>query len=423
MPLNILYLNTHDTGRYISPYGLAVPTPNLDRLAREGVMFRQAFSAAPTCSPSRAALFTGNYPHESGMLGLVHRGSRLTHPENNLAHVLADAGWTSVQVGLQHVAPYEELDRLGFSEVPATASHHAADVAPVAAHWLRTRDRTKPFFMSVGFFETHRVYPEAGPDDDPRYLAVPPGFPDTPEIREDTAMLHASLRAADDGIGLILEALAETGAAEDTLVIYTTDHGLPWPDMKCNLNDAGTGVALLMRGPQDFVGGKVVDAMVSQLDLFPTIMELAGLAKPAWLRGASLVPLLDGSVESVHDAVFAEVTCHAAYEPMRSLRTPEWRYLRRFDTAEGRILANVDASPAKSLFVSEGWNEAPPPRRALYNVIVDPDERSNLVDDPAHAEIAEALDDRLTAWMAETADPLLDPDWTPPETYRLDPRF
>jgi arylsulfatase A-like enzyme len=421
--LNVLYLNTHDTGRYISPYGHAVPTPNLDRLAREGVMFRQAFSAAPTCSPSRAALLTGNYPHENGMIGLVHRGSRLNDPSQHLAHVLADAGWIGVQVGLQHVAPYEELAELGYREVPHVASHQAADVAPVAAQWLRDRDRGKPFFMSVGFFETHRAYPEAGPQDDPRYLAVPPGFPDTPEIRADTAMLHASLRAADDAIGRILEALDETGGTENTLVIYTTDHGLPWPDMKCNVTDAGTGVALLLRGPDGIAGGKVVDALVSQLDVYPTIMELAGLPRPAWLSGVSLMPLLNGAVDSIRDEVFAEVTLHAAAEPMRALRTPEWRYVRRFDGAEGRVLANVDASPAKSLFVAEGWNEKPPAARALYNVVLDPDERINLIDDPVFAEIVAALDGRLTAWMQQTADPLLDPDWRPPEHFRLDPRF
>lgn len=100
MALNIVYLHTHDTGRHVSPYGHAVPTPRIDRLAREGVLFRKAFAAAPTCSPSRAALLTGNWPHENGMIGLVHRGSRLNDPPQHLANVLTRAGWHSVLVGL-----------------------------------------------------------------------------------------------------------------------------------------------------------------------------------------------------------------------------------------------------------------------------------------------------------------------------------
>ncbi|MGB3336610.1 MAG: sulfatase [Devosia sp.] len=422
MALNIVYIHTHDTGRFISPYGRAVPTPRLQQLALDGVLFRRAFCAAPTCSPSRAALLNGNWPHENGMIGLVHRGARLNDPSQHLAHVLTQAGWESSLIGLQHFAPQEDLALLGYTAIPEVASNEASAVGPVAANWLRQRERGKPFFLSVGFSETHRPYPDVHPSDDERYLQVPPGFPDTADMRMDMAQLHTSLRRVDTAVGEVLDALVAAGYGNDTLVIFTTDHGLPLPDAKCNLDDAGTGVALIMWGPDGFSGGKVVDAIVSQLDLFPTIMQVAGLPEPEWLRGTSLLPLIKGTADRIHEEVFAEVTCHAAYEPMRSVRTDRWRFVRRFDRASGRVLANVDDSAAKRLFVANGWHRHTPPERALHDLLLDPEERTNLIDRPDCAATAYELETRLLAWMTETNDPLLEPDWSPPGHLRLDDR-
>ncbi|GHA21940.1 putative sulfatase [Devosia pacifica] len=422
MAPNIIYIHTHDTGRFVSPYGYAVPTPHIAGLARQGVLFRRAFSAAPTCSPSRAALLTGNWPHENGMIGLVHRGARLSDPSQHLANVLNAAGYESALVGFQHVAPEDELSELGYGEVVFPGSFHGYDVGPAAADWLRSRRSEKPFFLSVGFSETHRVYPEATEADDPRYIAVPAGYPDTPEIREDTARLHASLRIADNAVGDVLQALDETGLSADTLVIFTTDHGLPWPNAKCTVGDAGTGVALIMRGPAGFSGGKVVDAMVSQIDIFPTLTELAEIAAPEWLRGTSLRPLVAGESESIRDELFAEVTCHAAAEPMRSIRRGAWLFMRRFDGAEFRILPNVDDGDAKTLMRSHGWHKQAPDREALYNSVLDPHEQVNLVNDPDYSDIVADLRDRLEKWMEETNDPLLDPHWKPPANFRLEDR-
>ena len=419
---NIVYIHTHDTGRYISPYGYDVPTPNIARLAREGALFRKAHTAAPTCSPSRAALLNGNWPHENGMIGLVHRGARLADPGQHLARVLAGAGYDNVLVGLQHVAPKDELSALGYDEIIDLAANHAADVGPAAADWLSRRRSDRPFFLSVGFFETHRVYPEADVRDDPRYLSPPPGYPDTPNTRMDTARLHTSLRSVDDAVGLVLAALDAGGLRTDTIVIFTTDHGLPWPEAKCNLGDAGTGVALVIRGPRGFSGGKVIDALVSQIDIFPTLMEVIGLPRPLWLRGESLLPLLGAAGLEIRSEIFAEVTCHAAAEPMRAIRTQEWLYIKRFDGGGLRVLPNVDESDTKRLYVEHGWTASPPAARELYNVVLDPLEKRNCVDDQDCAQITEALDAKLHEWMVATNDPLLDPDWRPPAHFRLDDR-
>jgi len=137
---NIVYLHSHDTGRHIQPYGHQVPTPNIQRLADQGLLFRQAFSAAPVCSGSRAALLTGEYSHTNGMLGLAHRGYRLADYDHHLVHTLRDAGYTSTLIGEQHVAA-DPLD-IGYDQIIDLRSHQASEVAPAArkrSHGYRGR--------------------------------------------------------------------------------------------------------------------------------------------------------------------------------------------------------------------------------------------------------------------------------------------
>ena len=135
---NIVYLHSHDTGRHIQPYGHQVPTPNIQRLADQGLLFRQAFSAAPVCSGSRAALLTGEYSHTNGMLGLAHRGYRLADYDHHLVHTLRDAGYTSTLIGEQHVSA-DPLD-IGYDHVIELRSHQASEVAPAAAQAIRETD-------------------------------------------------------------------------------------------------------------------------------------------------------------------------------------------------------------------------------------------------------------------------------------------
>src|SRR4051812_11417214 len=180
MPLNIVYLHSHDTGRYIQPYGHQVPTPNIQRLADQGLLYRQAFSAAPVCSGSRAALLTGEYSHTNGMLGLAHRGYRLADYDHHLVHTLRAAGYSSTLIGEQHVSA--DPEEIGYDHLPTPGSNAAAEVAPAAAASLRDGPR-EPFFLSVGFFETHRDYFEPTSVRDALYSLPPANLPDTPETR------------------------------------------------------------------------------------------------------------------------------------------------------------------------------------------------------------------------------------------------
>jgi N-sulfoglucosamine sulfohydrolase len=259
---NIVYIHSHDSGRYLQPYGHAVTTPNLQRLASEGILFRQAYSVAPTCSPSRASLLTGQCAHKNGMLGLAHRGFALNDYQKHIIHTLGRSGYRSILAGLQHIAP--EPGMIGFNEILTPKSLSAADVAPAAVAFI-DRGLATPFFLDVGFHETHREYPTPTPADNPNYILPPVPIADTPQTRMDMAGHHASARIMDQGVGQVVDALERNSLLENTLVISTTDHGISFPSMKCNLADDGWGVSLIMRGPGGFRGGTVCDSLISHL--------------------------------------------------------------------------------------------------------------------------------------------------------------
>jgi len=414
---NILYLHSHDTGRYIQPMGHPVPTPNLQRLAEQGVLFRQAFCANPTCSASRAALLTGRYPHSCGMLGLAHRGFTLNDYGQHILHTLRRAGYASYLSGVQHIAPRAETDRIGYDRV-LTLDPARADAE--AAAFLASNP-TQPFFLSAGFVETHRAFPEPDPEDDPRYVLPPALFPDTPEIRRDWAAFRTIARRLDRRVGVVLDALDRAGLAENTLVICTTDHGIAFPFMKCNLTDHGIGVFLILRGPGGFTGGRVCDEMVSHVDVFPTLCEYLGIEPPPHLQGRSFLPWLAGASATHREEVFAEVNVHAAIEPMRCVRTRRWKYIRRWDPRRRAVLPNCDAGPAKTFLLERGWKDRPYDLEELYDLVFDPMERNNLAGRPQHELALEDMRRRLNRWMQETDDPLRQGRLPLPAGVRMNP--
>jgi N-sulfoglucosamine sulfohydrolase len=405
MSCNILYLHSHDTGRYVQPYGNAIPTPNIQWLADQGIMFRNAFCAAPSCSGSRAALLTGEYCHTNGMMGLAHRGFALHDYDHQLVRVLGAAGYHTELIGEQHISADPAM--LGYDVVHRIDDTRVTSVAPAAIKAL-TSQIAEPFFMSVGFFETHRSFFAPSSVRDRVYSLPPPFLPDTPEIREDVAAYKASARSLDHGVGAVLNALHETGLDENTLVICTTDHGLAFPTAKASLLDRGIGVMLILRGP-GFMGGRAVDELVSQVDVFPTVCDLVGIDPPAWLVGRSLVPLVAGDEEpGARSEIFSELTYHAAYEPQRAIRTERYKYIHRFDDYPYPVLPNCDDSPSKEAYLARGWAKRQVSREALHDLFFNPGEGRNLIDAPEYADILADLRGRLAQWMTRTSDPLLD---------------
>jgi arylsulfatase A-like enzyme len=408
---NILYLHSHDTGRYVQPYGEQVPMPNVQGLADQGVLFRQAFCAAPTCSASRACLLTGQYGQSNGMLGLAHRGWSLRDYSHHIVHVLREAGYSSTLIGEQHIS--KEPGVIGYDEVMKVPTTRVETVAPLAMEVLR-RPRERPLFVSVGFFETHREFLGPGSLRDVHYSKPPNNLPDSPEVRADMAAFKASARSLDHGVGMVLNQLDAAGLSENTLIIFTTDHGMPFPGAKATLFDRGLGVTLILRGPEPFAGGRVLDALVSHIDIYPTVCEYLGIERPAFLQGVSLLGLLRGEVREVREEIFAGSTWHAAYEPQRAVRTARHKYIRRWGERGTPVLANTDDGPSKELLIAAGWAQREIAKEQLYDLVFDPNEANNLIDRPDYAQVAADLRGRLERWMVETEDPLLAGHVDPP---------
>lgn len=425
---NVVVIHTDDTGRYIGPYGLDVENPHLSALADDGLLFRNAFCTAPQCSPSRGSLATGQHPHSNGLIGLAHHeGVEMDDYGRHLVRYLGEHGFETVLAGEQHEAGLDGnrheaasevigYDRVLEPEASATEAlpfeHNRSrrDYPNVAAAERYIRgDPEEPYFLSVGLWNIKNAagVPLDETAIDPDRVSVPGPLPDVPAVREEWAGHQALTRVVDRCVGVVVEALRETGQLEETVVVFTTDHGPQLPFMKCDLFDDGIGIALIARFPEG-PAGETADGLVSNVDVFPTLCEYLDLPVPAYVEGESLLPIVEGETDTVRDAVFAGLTFHGEYEPKRCVRTDRYKYIRRFDDTP-RELVNVDDTESKRFLAEHDLGERTRPREALYDCYHDPAERTNLVEDPAYREVHSRLAQRLEEWMEHTDDPLLSP--------------
>lgn len=411
---NILLIHWHDLGRNLSAYGVDVTSPHTQRLADQSVVFDQCFATTPLCSPARGALWTGRYPHSNGLQGLTHRGWDYHEGELTLAHYLADNGYHTALIGHQHEA--NDPSRIGFAELdlfnPAdceiVADHAARWIADQASRSVISPEGTRPWLLTCGMTEVHRQWPrDRYHPADAAALTVPPHLPDNELTRQDLADFHGAITTADQSVGRILAALEKSGLAEETIVIFTTDHGAPFPRAKSTLYDPGVGVALMIRPPGRWgIPAHRVPGLASHVDIVPTVLDLIGAAVPAPIQGISLAETIRAAAPSPRTEVFLEKTYHSEYDPIRGIRTDTHKYLLNL---EPRPLLQLPTDLEASL-TRRGMGDAhlaPRPRRELYDLRSDPDEQHNLADSAAHASLREALHDRLWAFLTETRDPIL----------------
>ncbi len=411
---NIVYIHSHDTGRYIQPYGYGIPTPNLEAFAEEGVIFRRCFCANPTCSPSRAALVTGTYPHQNGMYGLAHRGWSMNDYGEHILHTLKAAGYKTALSGIQHIAHGDDTELVGYDEMLIPNGVPGSPDLDASAWIHRQRRADKPFFLSVGFGETHREFPASDWSVNPNHIQPPAPLPDTKETREDMAGYITWAAVLDRKMGNVFNTLKEAGMWDNTLVICTTDHGIAFPAMKCNLTDHGIGVMLMIHGPNGFSGGKAVDGLVSHIDIASTICDVAGIKPPDRLEGTSLVPLVSGECDSVRDEIHAEVNYHACYEPMRCVRTDRYKYIKRFSDRDKPVLPNCDDSASKKFVVDAGWYNIE--QEMLFDTFLDPHETNNVIGEDRYADVLADMRARMQRWQESTNDPILDGPMPPQPT-------
>ena len=408
---NLVCVICHDLGQHLGCYGVpGLRTPHLDAFAAAGLRFANSFCTAPQCSPSRSALWTGRYPHANGVVGLAGGGfeNELHEGERHLAQILGEAGYETCLCGNQHVSARPE--RCGFGRIHAAIS--CVDVAPAAVEFLRNREPGgTPFFLQAAFFEPHRPFDHYDVEPlDPAQVHVPPYLPDIPEVREDLADLEASCASVDRAFGAIVQALDEAGLGDDTVVVFTADHGIAFPHAKMTLYDPGIETALLMRVPGT-EGGQVYGEMISNVDVAPTVLDLLGLEIPANVQGRSFSGLLRGEGYEPREAVCAEKTYHSYYDPMRAIRTDRWKLIANFDYAPQQEISGQYTVNTKSyveIIRARPLACISHPPFELYDLEADPWEQHDLADEPAHAEVRDGLIRRLRQWMEDTGDPLLE---------------
>lgn len=426
---NVLLLISDDQGLDLGSYGVPIATPRIDALARQGTRFTQAYAAVSSCSPSRAVINTGLYTHANGMYGLAHdvHNQSLLDGIATLPALLRAAGYATALVGKKHLRPeaafpYEaELvpERGGIRDVKAIADATAAFI----------RDNAdRPFFVTIGYSDPHRAaggygnetaWPDVAPHRyDPAKVPVPSHLPDIPEVRADLADYYESVSRLDSGVGMILDALTAMDRDKDTLVIFLSDNGRPFPAAKTNLYDAGLHLPLIIRCPG--VAAAVSDAMVSWVDIAPTILDFGGVAGPGYaLQGRSLLPVLGTKGAAGWDAVFASHDFHEIdqYYPMRAIRTRTHSYILNIahpldypiagDVASSKSWRAIAADPQIRIGQRTQAAYLKRPKEELYDLRADPDEIFNLAGDRAAEPILADMRGRLHAWRKETRDPWL----------------
>ncbi len=407
---NIFMITAHDLGRHLGCYGIdTVNTPNIDRLAAKGIRFANYFAVDCVCSPSRGGFMTGRYPQSNGLMGLTHQpwGWSLNRNERHLAAILKDAGYHTILAGLQHVTSGNPLE-LGYDKHISPRRKAEETVDAVGKVFAKARKGGKPLFIKAGFFEVHRPFTNG--KDTEKGVYVPPYLADTPEVREDLAQYQGTIRFFDKCVGRMLDSLYESEIADNTLVVFTADHGIPYPRAKWCLYDAGIETPLIMYQPGTaMTGGKVYESLMSNVDLLPTLLDTVGINIPHNVQGISFRKLIAGRTSKPpRTEVYAQRTSHALRDnTSRTIRTDRYKLIRYFDP--GRVvLYPVKAVPQDvAAHVERPSRKGTRPVVQLFDIQQDPQERNNLSSKPRYAQIERELSDKLWRWMEEVGDPIL----------------
>lgn len=428
-PKNVVLIIADDLGRQLGCYGdKAVKSPNIDGLAKKGVRFANAYATVASCSPSRASIMTGLYTHQNGMYGLQHTPhSQQCHKwVQGLPNLLRNAGYYTGLVGKFHLGPDSsfQFHRLMLN----TKQRDVAFMAQQAKDFIKESDK-KPFFLVVGYQDPHRAKTGFGnevfakdPKDakvDPKSVVVPYHLPDNDDVRKDLAEYYQSVQRMDRGVGLLLDVLRELGQLDDTIIIFISDNGIPFPGAKTTLYNAGIHLPLIVAGP-GVPAGKTNNSLVSYIDLTPTILAVTKADAPKYkLPGRSFLPIVNDDNPKGWDTVFGSHQMHeiTMMYPMRTIVTPKFKLIVNLDhQKEYPQASDLWGSPSwQSIRKSKGTMLGQRsvaaflnrPREELYDLTTDPNELKNLAADPAHMKTLADLRMRLRAWQTETADPWL----------------
>ncbi len=438
-PNIVLFVADDHTAVDCGAYGSRdVRTPNIDRLAKEGMLFRHAFAASPTCMPSRAALFTGLMPMRNGAHANNLRGqSECRVGIQSLPHYLEPLGYRVAQAGKTHFGPKSvfPFERIENSEVPEPGYENNRMLridlnANAVDKWLSSVAGSHPFCLVVCDHSPHVIWPEKS-EYNPGAITIPPNHIDTPETRKARARYYTDITKMDRNLGVVLTSLEKYGFATNTLFIYTSDQGAQWPFSKWNLYDSGIRVPFIVRWPGKLQPGSSSDAMISLVDVLPTLVEIGGGKSSDTIDGRSFSSVLDGKTNSHRDVIFATHSQDGSMNltPMRCVRTDRYKYILNL-APQNQYTTHLDKAKdhdgGREYWPSWEAKAAKDPRAAavvkryhwrtreeLYDIELDPYEVNNLAANPDYASIKQELSSRLAVWRKGQNDKKTGPDPVP----------
>jgi N-sulfoglucosamine sulfohydrolase len=426
---NIVVLVADDLGMQVGCYGdPVVKTPNIDALAKSGTRFTHGFASVASCSASRGTMLTGLPTHQCGQFGHAHATHNIhTFPNvQSLPKLLGAAGYRTAVLAKLHVLPKEVYPWT--EEIPAGGGRNPVAVANAARKFIQDSG-DKPFYLHVGFTDPHRAaqgfangknYPNTPVVKyNPKDVVVPYHLPDQPEVRAELAEYYESISRLDHGVGLVLKVLEKTKTLDNTLVVFLSDNGIPFPGAKTTLYDAGVRLPLIVKSPAQKKNGVVCDAMASWTDLAPTLLDWAGVKQPKEMSGRSLLAVLDTEKATGWDVVYGSHQFHeiTMYYPMRMIRTRTHKYILN-------LAHQLPYPSASDLYASPTWQGVLKrddmmlgqrsrlafenrPREELYEIRNDPNELTNLATGGKAVEVLKDLSARLKSWQEATKDPWL----------------
>jgi N-sulfoglucosamine sulfohydrolase len=439
---NILFcLSDDQSWPHASAYGEPViKTPVFDRVASVGALFNQVYCSSPSCTPSRSAILTGQDIWRLGEGGQLFGTLPAIYP--TYTELLEKAGY-NVGYSDKGWAP-------GSIEAGGRTSNGAGPQFKNFAEFFKNAPDGKPWCFWFGSRDPHRPYKKgsgvkAGMD--PAKVRVPAYLPDTPEIRSDICDYFFAIQRFDQQIGEMLKLIEQAGQLENTLVVITSDNGMPFPRAKANLYDSGTRMPMAICWPKRMQGGRTIDDFINLTDLAPTFLAAAGISIPDEMNGRSLMGILtsgkSGIVEPDRDSVCTGRERHAWSRiggvgyPARMIRTHDYLYIQNYEperepAGDFRVVTNegnhgdIDGSPSKSFMLAN--KEAFPrlfnlafgkrPKEELYDCREDPYQLNNLASDPAHAKTLQELSKHLTTSLKATGDPRETDGETPWDRYK-----
>ena len=412
---NILWLVAEDLSPIIPPFGdNTVETPNLTRLANEGVRYTQVFSSSGVCAPSRAAIATGMYQNR---IGAQHM--RTTN--------IADFGVEGIIPYEAVPPPYVKMHSQYFREAGYYASNNAKedyqfrkaitawDDSSRSAHW-RNRAEGQPFFSVFNFGITHesQVWTQAGNPllvDDNLEVPVPPYLPDSEIGRKDIRQVYSNIVAMDRQVGEILDQLEEDGLLNSTIIFWYSDHGGPLPRQKRLLYDSGIHLPLIIRFPDQFRAGEIDDQLISFVDFKSTILSLAGIEPPNYVDGRAFLGVYANTPNRNYIHAAAD-RFDSEYDMIRAARDNQFKYLRNFYPEKPyylpltyreqmpvmqELLRMRDADQLNT--TQAEWFRTSKEEEELFDVVNDPYELNNIAADPSYAEKLVELRQELDSWM------------------------